>query len=342
MDKKKVIFWEAARYMADNLASTTTLKKPVGKFKTRVSATTKGAELFQGVNKTNEPYKYYALLADKISGRVVWVDKVADKYQGAKLALWIEGEKRLHKVLFKYDAQPCRGLINRLLGAGADIITQTMEIGYWVHPRQNQDGSVKLNDKNEVTYQENIVIKDVPKKIDDFKTFATENGLDWIKNTDAKGVVSYNNSAELKFWDSKIASLQTALLKKGIAVPFTYGSFICSTTKNPSGAANLSEELINLAKARIEEIKDMYEMPYSTAGTNADDIDIEEDDNAEQLTPAKSENPVQSTKSPSATQNVAAQSEDDDLFPFPDDNTSTTSNENIESFKPLEDDDLPF
>lgn len=263
---KKVIFWETCKFPIGN--------KTVGKFKTKVNPEVNGAVHFKGENpSTKVSWDYHALVRDSITGKVRWVDKVEDKYSGAALVLYLESEKFLHKLKLNYDASPCRDIMNRLLSISGDITERNITLTYWVRPKTGLDGTVKLNDKNQPILQDNIIIKDVEPMFKDWRKYSEDNGLEWKQSKDAKGKVSYDMSNELKFWDEKISEIQLILLRKKVALPFSYGSFICSETPNPSGAKNLPENALAYAKTRYEEIRGNYQMPFSKKEQDADDID---------------------------------------------------------------------
>lgn len=271
--KKKCIFWEAIKYSPEG-------QKPTGKFRTKVDKPVRGAVRFVGKNEAGVSWDYLGLLYDTVSGRLKWIDKVEDKYSFAKLNVYIESDKYLHRVSFKYDAIPCRDLVNRLLGAGKGLLTDDITLSFWVREKRDKDEKVVMNDKGQPIFIENIIVKDLPKKFEDFNAYAKENGLEWEQKKDAKGKTSWDTGAELKFWDEKIALLQESLLLNGVALPFTYGSYICSSIVNPSGAANLKPELVEKAKEVWEKIRGDFDMPFHTARKSADDIDFDDLDTA--------------------------------------------------------------
>lgn len=316
---KKVLFWDTTKYLAPNTTNT------VGKFRTRVNSDVSGAINFKGENNAGITWDYWALLRDTVSGKVKWIDKVSDEYKGASIVLYLESEKFLHKVSLRYDATPCRDILNRLLGLGDNILTQDLTLSYWVRNKVDDNKNIVRNDKGQPILLDNIIIKDVKGLYTDWKKFSAENGLEWKQSTDAKGKKSYDMSAELKFWDEKIAELQLLLLRSKTALPFSYNSYICSEIPNPSGAANLPAKALEYAKTRYEEIKGDYVMPFFKKEQDADDIDLESkgDNVGAYATPVTEKEvytqPVQTvTNTPTSTPPVAFETVPDlvDDLPF--------------------------
>lgn len=316
--KKKVIYWELTSYKQTPDAAA------VGKFKTKVSPTTNGAIRFTGKNEAGRSWDYYGKVADSVVGRLVWIDKVVDKFNGARLLLVLESEKYLSKIHVPYSSQNQRDIVNRMLGLGKSLSTATINMSYWVRPKKDKSGSFVLNDKNQQIMLKNIIIKDVEPKFsfEGWKEYAAKNGLDWVQSKDAKGRVTWDDSAESKFWDGQIAAIQKYLIESDAAVPFSYNSFICGELPNPSGGPNLKPELVERANEMYNARKGNYEI--SSQSSSSDDLDF-------------SDGPSFSSQVNQAT---AFEDSDDDMFSSPKTATAVASKD-VSSVL-ADDDDLPF
>jgi hypothetical protein len=317
--KKRVIYWEVTSYKQNPDSPA------IGKLKTKVSPTTNGAIRFVGKNDAGKSWDYYGKVVDSVVGRLVWIDKVVDKFNGARILMVLESEKYLSKIHVPYSSQNQRDIINRLLGLGKALSSTNITMTYWVRPKKDKSGTLVLNDKNQQIMLKNILLKDIEPKFsfEGWKEYAEKNGLDWVQSKDAKGRVTWDDSAESKFWDGQIAAIQKFLINEDVAVPFSFNSFICGDIPNPSGGPNLSKDLIDKANEMYQSRKNNYEM--SNATQSSDDLDFSE------------------TNTPSTFSAPANVMESDDIFSSPNPAVATTKAA-PKDFASLvaDDDDLPF
>ncbi len=96
-----------------------------------------------------------------------------------------------------------------------------------------------------------------------------------IQTTNNKGEKSWDDSAEMAFWDGHLVRLQKKLIEIGAAIPFSYNSWICGDVVNPSGGGNHPEEIKEAVKTLYEDRvkgKYVYFNKESGTGTTASDV----------------------------------------------------------------------
>lgn len=275
---KRVIFWDAKKAPLRNKSGIEIPNEFHGVFSTKVQAGVPGSYHYKGENKEAKiSWDYHAIEATVIRGHLKWVDKVLPTFDGAKaqIALFIESEKALHRVSIKYDAVNLNNVMNNLCGMGAHVHDQFINMTYWVRKSKDAKGDFKITNKGEIRWAQNLMFQDVLPQysFDQWRDFAQENGLMWEKIKRANGKDEWIMDAELKYWDERLVGVQRFLLKKQVALPFTYGSLIACEAINPSGGGNLTTAEIAECARIYERIKGEYKMPFGRVEVEADDYD---------------------------------------------------------------------
>lgn len=275
---KNVIFWDAKKAPLRNKSGQEIPNEYHGVFSTKVQAGTPMSFHYKGENKDAKiQWDYHARESTVIRGKLRWVDKILPTFTGARaqIALFIEGEKSLHRVTIKYDAVNLNNVMNALCGMGKDIHNEFINLTYWVRKAKDAKGALKVDDKGNVKWAQNLIFQDVTPKFtfDEWKDFAQQNGLEWGQIKKADGKKEWKMDAELKYWDSKMLAIQRFLLKEEVALPFTYGSLIACEAPNPSGGGNLNTAEIAECTRIYERIKTEYKMPFGRVEVDADDFD---------------------------------------------------------------------
>ena len=273
---KTAIMWEPKMVSEGN--------KFIGKFSTRVDAGTPGAQNIKGTSLDGKKsWDYHAFLVDSVHGNVVWLDKTATPF-GTNLNLWLETDKGLHQIRFKYAANfNFITVPNYVCGMGKEILTGTLNVSYFVREKYTTINGKKVPEKDasgNVRWNASPYFRDSSPKFEyeAWKDYAQRNGLMVVQKTNGAGQVTYDDTAAMGYWDGKIAEVQAYLLKNDAAVPNFLNSMICGSMKNPSGAKNLSPELQQKAQEIYDGNREKYafswQKPHSTADDAIDHIAV--------------------------------------------------------------------
>lgn len=305
----------------------------VGVFRTKVDPGTKGAIRHQGeIGNTGKHYDYWGIDVTKVSGYIRWIDKVLPAYTGAetKIIIYIEGKQAMHKVEIPYDAGTLHNIMNVVCGIGKNLPDWYVNLSYWVRPKKDENGNIVFNDKGLAKLLKTFQIADVQPHFNfqQWKDYSEKHGLEWTQKKRADGKKEWVTDAALKYWDSRLVSVQRFLLGTPGCLPFTYGSLIACPDENPSGGGNLTAEEIEKAKSIYEARKAEFRFQYNRESVDADSvvgIGINDD----------YQEPSQETKLSSNAQSAPAAT--DDLFPSELNSFSVHSDA-----PPAAADDLPF
>jgi hypothetical protein len=270
---KKVIFWEPKRAEKRKPDGSIVPAEFVGKFRTKVEASTPGAINYAGTLANGKAYDYNGIDVDAISGKLRWIDKQDNGEYGTNLVIFLESDKFLHRISVKYDPYNLKDVMNHLCGLGKDVLTYVINVSYWVRKAKTQDGGFKVNNKGEAVWNKSLSFRDVPVQFtfEQWKEFAQANGLEWTQVKRANGDKEWNSDAEYKYWDGRMVELQRFLLKSGAALPFCYNSMIACEVPNPSGGGNLTADEIALCNSVYERVRADYAFPFGRAEKSADD-----------------------------------------------------------------------
>jgi hypothetical protein len=216
-----------------------------GVFRTHVQAGTPGAVNHQGqIGSSDKTYNYWGLDVTQV------------------------------KVEIPYDAGNLHNVMNIICGVGKNLNDWHVNLSYWVRPKKDAKGSIVFNDKGTAKLLKTFQILDVEPQFsfDAWKEFSEKHALEWTQKKRADGKTEWVTDAALKYWDSRLVSVQRFLLGTPDCLPFTYGSLIASPHENPSGGGNLTEQEIEQAKAIYERRKADFRFPHSREVVDADSI----------------------------------------------------------------------
>ncbi len=316
---KQIIFWEAKRVPQRDKSFNPIADKYTGVFATKVAAQTPGAFRYSGTLANGREYDFHQKEVTTVRGHLRWIDKQGTDF-GTNLIMIIETEKAPHRISIPYDVVTLRQVVNHLAGLKGDVATQFINVNYWVREATDANGKFKINDQGKVRWASSLMFQDIAPEIpfSEYRDFAQKHGLEWIQKKNAKGETEWDQSAEYKYWDSRLVGLQRFLLKQLGVLPFTYNSLTACQAENPSGGGNLTDAEIELCKEIYQHVKGKYRFPFQREDVDADSI-------VDEYTP-----PAQAAKAPGAEYQEA------ETANFPLDAPP------IQAAQPAEFDDLPF
>ncbi len=270
---KQVIIWKPRRAEKLNPQGRPIEGEFVGKFATRVPENTPGAIHVKGRNDAGKEWDFWELHVDSIAGNLRWIDKRDGGDYGTTLELFLESNKYLHQISFKYDGFVLKDILNHICGLQKDIATHYINISYWVRKAMKND-IVQTDKDGRPVWRKSPSFRDITPLFgyDEWMTYATQNDLLGFHRTNAKGKKEWIDDAAIQFWDGKLVAVQRILLKTETCLPFCYNSFTACEAPNPSGGGNLTAEEIATAKSIYEAVKPLYIFPFSRQDSNADDI----------------------------------------------------------------------
>lgn len=240
-------------------------EKPTGSFRMKTGTKTDKTVEMTVVNPTTKDSitsNYF--VTSQLSGKLVWIDKIETKY-GNKFRILLSTPNGLHQIDTDFNTDHLNGVLNVLKKGLKD---DNYQLRFAVYPRKDASGNVKVKDGKQVFAKhlqlegEGFFTKDNPKP----------ESLKWVQKTTAKGK-EWDNSAELVFWEEVIVDVQTELITKGVAVPFSYGSLIFTNVQNQYGRKNISADIVERGVKLYESVKGNYQYAMSKKiQTNADDF----------------------------------------------------------------------
>jgi len=269
MDKKLIISWSPKRDEA------------AGTFVTRVEKTHKGAINYKG--EKPKPYDYWAFPIKRVTGKLVWIDKLQKKF-GNKFVLVLEGANgNLNVVENSFGVGNIKDICNRLLAIhndnGQDYskwLGMNMTLAYWVFKDKVENG-VQL-------YNSNVVIEEQKKGYYNKDERPMPEKLKWTKQLNGKGEEEWNSIEELKFWEKFILGIQKALLTNGTAIPVLptfYTSLLCGVIANPTGIEQ-PQEIVSLAQSVWNNVKDKYHFAFMKEQNQSTSDDFRIDDTVDE------------------------------------------------------------
>lgn len=272
---KPVIYWDAVAAPQRDKSGNVIPEKYTGAFRTRVPAGTPGAYHYSGETPAAK-WDYHAIEATVVRGYLRWIDKVLPTFENAtaKLVLWMESDKTLHKISVDYNAQSMRDVMNRVKRLGKGVSAEFLNLEYWVREAVDNKKQVKTNDKGKAILAKTLQFKDVNPYFDydAWQLEVSDKGLQWEQRTLPDGKKYWDNSKELAYWDNILISVQRYLLTTPDVLPFTYGSLTVCKNSNPSGGGNLNDSEIEKCREIYEAKKAGYRMPFSKEAVDADDV----------------------------------------------------------------------
>ncbi len=255
-----------------------------GVFQCKCPETTNGAKRHTGKTPMVE-WDFWAVDCGKIMGRLVWIDKNFMEFNGktkTSLSLafkTIDGD--IDILSMPFDGFSLRNVMNHLCGMKEAVFSDqiTLTYGAW---KKKEDGKVVIGNDGSAVWNTSLnfegvaplyaLSKDVAVNYWDIRK---EKGLEPIQTTNNKGEKSWDDSAEMAFWDGHLVRLQKKLIEIGAAIPFSYNSWICGDVVNPSGGGNHPEEIKEAVKTLYEDRvkgKYVYFNKESGTGTTASDV----------------------------------------------------------------------
>ena len=284
---KRIVVWQPKTAKKKNPSGKI---EPVGKFRTKVPQGTPNAVRYAGENEAKKKWDFWGVDVDSVNGVVRWVDIRTSDY-GTSIVLFLETNTRLNQVEIslggkgKTDAVVLRNVVNHLCGLKKELATAVVNLSYWVRPKVNSMGQPKLNKDNEPILAKTVMFGDVPEKytFDEWRGFAQENGLEWVKEKRGLDDV-WNNSAEVEFWIKQVAKIQRFLLGTPNVLPFCWNSVTASASDGTD--ATLTADEIEKTREVYERIKRQYQTPYARQSVMADDVALEPQDANDAAEPA--------------------------------------------------------
>lgn len=256
-----------------------------GVFQCKCPGTTPGAKRHQGKNDMLE-WDYYAIDASKVSGRVVWVDKTFSEFNNKTITSLMVALQTpsgdIDIVQMPFDGFNLRNVMNNICGIGDKIATDTITMTYGVWKKKDKDKKPVFNAKGEQIWSKTLNFEGTtpiysmsPDVEKNYWQFREDNGLEPVKTRNKKGEEEFDDSAEMEFWDRGLVATIRRLMKSGVAIPFSYNSWICGQAVNPTGGGNLTQEEQELVSAAYEaKVKGKFEYFGSAGGnqTSAEDV----------------------------------------------------------------------
>lgn len=233
-----------------------------GVFQCKCSDTTPGAKRHVGESPITK-WDFWAIDATTLKGKVVWIDKTFSEFNNKTVTNIILALQTAHGDIdilqLPFDGFTLRNVMNHVCGLRDSIYDTELVLthGVW---KKKEDGKVVVGNDGKPVWSRTLnfdgvapfypLSKDVDKNYWDFRE---EKGLVPVKTTNRKGETEYDDSKELAFWDKSLVSIQKKLVEFGIAIPFSYNSWVCGDIENPTGGGNQPEDIV----ARV---KDLYEI----------------------------------------------------------------------------------
>lgn len=270
---KPVVFWDAKRVPQRDKSGNPIADKYTGVFATKVAAGMPGAFRYSGTLANGREYDFHQKEVTSVRGQLRWIDKQGSDY-GTNLILVFETEKAAHRISIPYDVVALRQVVNHLAGLKGAVADAYINVNYWVREATDASGKIKTNDQGKVRWASSLMFQDIAPDIpfSEYREFAQKHGLEWVQKKNAKGETEWDQSAEYKYWDSRLVALQRFLLKTPGVLPFTYNSLTACQAENPSGGGNLTDAEIELCKEIYTRVKSGYRFPFQREEIDADSI----------------------------------------------------------------------
>lgn len=304
-----------------------------GVFQCKCAETTPGAKRHVGETPMVK-WDFWAIDCGSIQGRLVWIDKNFMEFNGkTKTSLTlafktIDGE--IDILSMPFDGFSLRNVMNHLCGMGDSVYADVIKLTYGVWKKKDE-GKPVLGNNGEQIWNSSLNFDGVTpmyplskESTGNYWDLRKQKGIEPIKSKNRKGEDVWDDSAEMAFWDKPLVGLQKKLVAAGIAIPFSYNSWICGDIENPSGGGNQPEDIKEAIKGLYEsEVKGKYQ--YFNAGNGI--VASAEDVRANLRNPQPASAPAQSARAITASAIPL-----DDDFP------------NYDSAPPIQEDseDLPF
>ena len=255
-----------------------------GVFQCKCPQTTKGAKHFVGETPMVK-WDFWAVDCGKITGKLVWIDKNFMEFNGkTKTTLTlafqtIDGD--IDIVSMPFDGFSLRNVMNHLCGMKEKVLSDqiTLTYGAW---KKNEDGKVVTGNDGSAIWNTSLNFEGIAplyslsKDVDNnYWDFRKQKDIEPIQTTNNKGEKSWDDSREMLFWDKPLVGLQAKLVKSGIAIPFSYNSWICGDAVNPSGGGNQPEEIKEQVKYLYEtRVKGLFQYFNKETGTGVTASDV--------------------------------------------------------------------
>lgn len=233
-----------------------------GVFQCKCPEGTKGAKRYQGETPMVR-WDFWAVDCGKLIGRLVWIDKNFNEFNGKTktsltLALQtLDGE--IDILSLPFDGFALRNVMNHLCGMKDAVFSEQITLTHGVWKKKDSEGKYVTGTDGKQVWSTTLnfdgvsplysLSKDVEHN---YWELRKQRGIEPVKFVDSKGADSYDDRAEIEFWDKPLVGLQRRLVENGIAIPFSYNSWICGDAVNFSGGGNQPEEI-------KDEIKRLYE-----------------------------------------------------------------------------------
>ena len=255
-----------------------------GVFQCKCPQTTKGAKHFVGETPIVK-WDFWAVDCGKITGKLVWIDKNFMEFNGkTKTTLTlafqtIDGD--IDILSMPFDGFSLRNVMNHLCGMKTGVLTDKITLTYGVW-KKKEDGKVVNGKDGKAVWNTSLNFEGVApfyslsKDVEhNYWNLRKQKGLEPIKGTDNKGNDTYDDRAEMEFWDKFLVSLQRKLVESGTAIPFSYNSWICGDAVNPSGGGNQPEEIKEQVKHLYETaVKGLFQYFNKETGTGVTASDV--------------------------------------------------------------------
>jgi len=255
-----------------------------GVFQLKCPAETKGAKRYTGETPMVK-WDFWAVDCGKVGGNLVWIDKNFMEFNGkTKTSLTlafktIDGD--IDIVSMPFDGFALRNVMNHLCGMGERVFSDVITLTYGVW-KKKEDGKVVTGNDGSPIWNTSLNFEGVTplyslsKDIDhNYWNLRKQKDIEPVQTTNNRGEKSWDDSKEMEFWDKPLVGLQAKLIASGVAIPFSFNSWICGDAVNPSGGGNQPESVKEAVKVLYEQrVKGQYQYFNQGSGTveSAEDV----------------------------------------------------------------------
>ena len=268
---KPVFIYKPVRAEKRRADGSIILDEYVGKFRTKVQPNTPGAFRHTGENAAGIKWDFWGYDIDSINGQLRWIDCRTGDY-GSTIELFLETPKSLRQLTIPFDVMNLHDIMNHLCGLGKEVEVAMLNVSYWVRPKTDKDGNVKLDDKKKPIWRKSITFRDITPQFsfDEWREFAAQHGLEWVQEKKI-GKTEWNFQAELAYWLGRVVKMQRFLLSTEKVLPFCWNSM--TAMKSDGTELTLTEEEIASLNAIYEGVRPLYKFPFGRTETTADDFE---------------------------------------------------------------------
>jgi len=255
-----------------------------GVFQCKCPETTKGAKHYVGETPMVK-WDFWAVDCGKITGRLVWIDKNFMEFKGkTKTSLTLafqtlDGD--IDILTMPFDGFSLRNVMNHLCGMKAAVATDQITLTYGVWKKKEEGKPVFGSDGNAIwnsslNFEGVAPLYSLSKDVElNYWEIRKQKNIEPIQGKNTKGETTWDDSAEMLFWDKPLVGLQRKLVEVDVAIPFSYNSWVCGDAVNPSGGGNQPEEIKEAVKALYERVvKGNYVYFNKETGTGVTASDV--------------------------------------------------------------------